>query len=1040
MALVDDVPKLLLATLVMGFSLLALWTAFHQGAPVAILFHRLWSGRGRRLVVAGLALAVFAVVAEDVFFDERDELILRLDTEIRGALHPLAPSLHGMAMVVSKLTGEGLAVAVAVASLTLLLRQQYRLALMLVLGPLAAWSISGILKVAGGIPRPRVDEAARLFTSYGFPSGHTFVTLVACGLIAWALGRHAKPAVRVGLMAGAWAVAMLAGVSRILLNAHWPSDVVAGLALGVAWLELMMLCAEPRGEKPGAVTQPPTNSWPWADRRTLEGLGIGALAVLLVTTDLGGRIFQNNDEARFPLLARDILEHGNWVLPTINGAVYYNKPPLLAWLIALVSWPLGHVTQMTAVLPSAAAAVATVLIVYAIGRDLFGQEAGRYAALVAMTSQGLLLHARLALPDMLMTCFVTASLWMLLKAVRGARRSSWLGFSAFTAAAFWTKGLAGLLPLAVGLGVWGRTRRLGRRPSLGFALSLLLLAALVAAWWVLGASIDRAGVRDAVVGDQLMWYLPQAPTISMLTAPLQNAFGIFFPWILLAPVVVTQAVRFARGRGTERDRVVFLVIWAAVTVTILAFSHQQRLRYYLPLVPPLSLLTGWFLFGAVTRRRKVDRALWRWYAVTGGALVAATVAGALSKRRADVGVALPASAFEALVTLAAVGLFAGLLILGIVRNRLRRPFAIAWTVLALLLVAGHHWQLQRHNAAYDFPGLYAHAAPALRDAAVVAAWGVPEHPLAFYFNRPVVSVDEIGDLERLVAGGDRFIGIVPDTARDQVGEDAGLSFTLVGRIRSHPIWLVQPGPSTVPENVAAVSSARDHRSMQSVLAGFSGGLALEAARVGRVALRYAFFPLTWASDLEWEAGAFALALLGLAFRLYTIGITAGGGHPTGRLDTTGPYSIVRHPLYFANLLIALGLSVFPHEWVGPVVVMVVAAVYYGRKVREDEARLHARFGTEFEQWASAVPAILPRLSGYLPSGRRFDVRFIGQREYIWAAMIFVIPFFLDLVEDFLETDDLVFDPVWAGVAVLGMILLVTSRMLTGPSPRPRTSG
>src|SRR5262245_14537972 len=776
MVLIDDVPKVVLATLLMGFSALALWAAFNQRSPAAILLRRLWSGRGRRLVLAGLALAVFAVVAEDVFFGERDELILLLDTQIRGALLPLAPSLHQTAETVSKLTGTGLAVVVAMAAFALLLRQQQRFALTLVLGTLGAWILSGILKVAVGVPRPRVDETVKLFASYGFPSGHTLVTFVACGLIAWILGRHARPAVRVGLMVGAWAAAILAGVSRILLNAHWSSDVFASLALGVAWLQLMLVCAERGRERSGA----------WPDRRRLEGLGIAALAVLLVATDLGARVFQNNDEARFPLLARDILEHGHWVLPGINGAVYYNKPPLLAWMIALVSWPLGHVTQMSAVLPSAAAGVGTVLIVYAMGRDLFGREAGRYAALVAMTTQGLFLHARLPMPDMLMTCFITASLWMLARAVRTAEPSSWLGFSAFIAGAFWAKGLAGLLPLAVALGTWVGTRRPGRRPSWGFVVGASLLVALVAAWWMLGSSVDRTAIRNAVVGDQLFWYLPGVPSIAMLTGPPGNVFGIFFPWILLAPVVVTQAVRFARGRGTERDRVVFVMIWAALTVAFLVFSYQQRLRYYLPLVPPLSLLTGWWLAGAMARLRTVERVPWRWYAVMGGVLAVAAVAGGLTKRRwlTDTASALPASVFEILAMLAAVALIASVLILGIARNQLRRPFAVAWTASALLLIVGYHWQLQRHNAVYDYPGLYARAAPTLRDAAVVATWGVPEHPLAFYFHRPVVSVEELGDLERLVARGERAIGIVPDTGRDQADGGDELNFTLVGRIRS----------------------------------------------------------------------------------------------------------------------------------------------------------------------------------------------------------------------------------------------------------------
>lgn len=68
--------------------------------------------------------------------------------------------------------------------------------------------------------------------------------------------------------------------------------------------------------------------------------------------------------------------------------MYHTKSPLLAWLIALASWSIGHVTPMTAALPSAAAGIATALIVYGLGRDLFGADAGRLAALVAMTTQG----------------------------------------------------------------------------------------------------------------------------------------------------------------------------------------------------------------------------------------------------------------------------------------------------------------------------------------------------------------------------------------------------------------------------------------------------------------------------------------------------------------------------------------------------------------------------------------------------------------------------------------------------------------------------
>src|SRR5205823_7692070 len=138
-------------------------------------------------------------------------------------------------------------------------------------------------------------------------------------------------------------------------------------------------------------------------------------------------------------LAQDMLSRGAWMFPRLNGAVYSSKPPLLAWLIALASWPAGRVTQLSAVLPSAVAGVATALAVYAIGRRMLGEVAGLFGALVLVTTQGWFLHARLPMPDMLLTLFVTAAVAMLWPMARDRSGPWWLGFYLCVAAAFWAK-------------------------------------------------------------------------------------------------------------------------------------------------------------------------------------------------------------------------------------------------------------------------------------------------------------------------------------------------------------------------------------------------------------------------------------------------------------------------------------------------------------------------------------------------------------------------------------------------------------------------
>jgi 4-amino-4-deoxy-L-arabinose transferase-like glycosyltransferase len=157
-----------------------------------------------------------------------------------------------------------------------------------------------------------------------------------------------------------------------------------------------------------------------ASKRALPTLGVFATALCLLAPDVGARILATNDEARFPLLAQDILIRGDWLHPAVNGTPYYNKPPLQAWLIALASWPSGHVTQLTAVLPSALCAVAATLVVWTLGRSLFGTDAARAAALAFITMQGVFLHAHLPLPDILVTALIATSLWAYTIALRRA--------------------------------------------------------------------------------------------------------------------------------------------------------------------------------------------------------------------------------------------------------------------------------------------------------------------------------------------------------------------------------------------------------------------------------------------------------------------------------------------------------------------------------------------------------------------------------------------------------------------------------------------
>jgi protein-S-isoprenylcysteine O-methyltransferase Ste14 len=191
-----------------------------------------------------------------------------------------------------------------------------------------------------------------------------------------------------------------------------------------------------------------------------------------------------------------------------------------------------------------------------------------------------------------------------------------------------------------------------------------------------------------------------------------------------------------------------------------------------------------------------------------------------------------------------------------------------------------------------------------------------------------------------------------------------------------------------------------------------------------------------ATDLTWEGACMLVALVGFAIRVYTIGVAAPG--TSGRntraqkatsLSTTGPYSVVRHPLYLGNSIIVVGLALFPHAWLTPPAVAVLAIGYYACIAQREEAYLRERFPEQFEAWARRVPAVWPTRFQYVPAAEPFDLRTVLRREFYALALLLIAPFFLDIVEDLHETGEFDLDPVWTVTALVGVVVFLVFRFL-----------
>lgn len=93
-------------------------------------------------------------------------------------------------------------------------------------------ALGQILKALFARPRPQVFPWMTAAGGWSFPSGHTLNAVVLGGLIAWLVGRRLSGWRRGLLWVGAGLWAALVGLSRIYLGVHYPSDVLASMALG----------------------------------------------------------------------------------------------------------------------------------------------------------------------------------------------------------------------------------------------------------------------------------------------------------------------------------------------------------------------------------------------------------------------------------------------------------------------------------------------------------------------------------------------------------------------------------------------------------------------------------------------------------------------------------------------------------------------------------------------------------------------------------------------------------------------------------------
>lgn len=185
-----------------------------------------------------------------------------------------------------------------------------------------------------------------------------------------------------------------------------------------------------------------------------------------------------------------------------------------------------------------------------------------------------------------------------------------------------------------------------------------------------------------------------------------------------------------------------------------------------------------------------------------------------------------------------------------------------------------------------------------------------------------------------------------------------------------------------------------------------------------------------------EAAGLLISFFGMMIRCLTIGHTPAGtsGRNTEKqvavsLNTTGIYSVVRHPLYLANYLIGFGLAVFTLNPWFMFSYSLTFWLYYERIMMAEEQFLMDSFGDHFREWAERTPAFLPSVRNHVRSALPFSFRNVLRREYNTVLQIVVVSFLLELIGDTVDTKKVQVSVPWLLFLASGVSVWVVLRSL-----------
>jgi 4-amino-4-deoxy-L-arabinose transferase-like glycosyltransferase len=338
---------------------------------------------------------------------------------------------------------------------------------------------------------------------------------------------------------------------------------------------------------------------PYVGKTLLAIFSLGLVVFALATQSS----LWDRDEPLFARTACEMLQTGEWLLPTMNGKVFAHKPPFAFWAMA-GSMALFGVNALAVRLPAVFSLAASGWLVFLMGKRLFSPTVGFWASAILMSSAMAMYLGSAAMLDTTLMAFICLAMWAHVEGIHHPKR--WWAYWPVLALAIGlselTKhpvGMAVLAPATL-LSTWmlRKERQIPKSYWLGLMLAFAVGYGLYQAWFVPVQNMAPDFAYEShglhIVGrfftameghgaNSLAGYL------ALLPIYLPVLIAGFAPWTAFLPAGVLASIH---GHVGGRSAQVFIWTWVLPIFIIFSLAATKLPHYLLPVFPPLALLAA----------------------------------------------------------------------------------------------------------------------------------------------------------------------------------------------------------------------------------------------------------------------------------------------------------------------------------------------------------------------------------------------------------------------------------------------------------------